>query len=461
MNYPSQKQSDDKPDLRFSSKDPNKIFEQINEKEATTKNTVQDKNITVISYDYGSYGKLNADVTMEDGTKIETHLLDKEETINFMSIPFDENYNDIADKWEENAGILNDKLPPNWDEEKIGSPNKNYGDGITLYEEYRGFAIAKDNALQYIKLNPKRQELFLRAKSKYKAEIAKAFSNFTKNSNIDIVDVGDDKLLEMVPNENATTSFATEKINRWANFNRNDDGKHSAEHEVCCISIIDYPKKVGTPAKSVLLKDDEDSYDDQKISPNNFWAIVFNFDEVSKTFSGLKQYLPPFVDFNEPAQFKEDYSKAFYASIDVLKKEFNTTVDINSLSGLIDSRLDALTKQLITLAVTHEICHVAGNVVHHANDIRMKEGTGAKVRLYTDASLPIFSQPTGQKWFYTGDPNCYTHYFCSPRFAHYLTLAIMGKWDMGSNIGANGEPMIFCKDPYDKCFQRLNLTWKQ
>ncbi len=468
MNYPSQKLSDKKPDLRFNSTDPNAIYEHVDETELITKNTVQDKTITVISYDYGSYGKLNADVTLEDGTKLETHVIDQIESEQAISIPLDGNYNDIADQWEKNQGIFDLNYPPNEDNESIGSPNTNRGDGITLYEEYRGFVIKKDNALKRIQLNIKRQELLLCLKSKYKEEVDKAVSYFSKNSNIDVIDIGDDQLLELVPGENISSPYATHMINRWANFNRTNDGKHSSEHELCCISIIDYPKKANVLAKSVLLKP-ESSYNDQKISPHNFWAVIINYDDLTEAFTELKKYLPPTIDFSDSSKLEFRYSQAFYESVKVLKREFNTDVDMNTLSSLIDSRLDALTRQLMIYALTHELCHIAGNIIHHSDDNRFKNESNKYVRPYVDESLPSFSssipsstnQNQGIAWLATGDPNCYTHYFVTPRFAHYITLAIIGKWDMGSNIGANGKPLFFCKESHDRCYQRLNLVWKQ
>ncbi|HZH97921.1 MAG TPA: hypothetical protein VEX38_03040 [Fimbriimonadaceae bacterium] len=55
-----------------------------------------------------------------------------------VEIPVDKNKNKIADQWERDELIEKDNRPSNWDEEEVfGNPNK--GDGIALFDEYRGF----------------------------------------------------------------------------------------------------------------------------------------------------------------------------------------------------------------------------------------------------------------------------------------------------------------------------------
>ena len=167
-NYPL-KSDDETPDLRFDSNDPAKQFEKITETSATTIKTVQSKNVNLISYDYAAYANLNAEVTMEDGSKIETHIEDHSDAVSTITIPLDDNGNHIADAWEKTNGILSKGYPPTWDEDPKPAKQKRNGDGYTLFEEYRGFIVIKSvgnlppNGIkkEFIRLDPKTKDCFI------------------------------------------------------------------------------------------------------------------------------------------------------------------------------------------------------------------------------------------------------------------------------------------------------------
>ncbi len=73
-----------------------------------------------------------------------------------LSIPVDRNFNGIADSWERQYGV--EGKPLTWDED--GPLQKNLGDGLTLFEEYRGmFEKLPSGDLQYLRTNPVKKEL--------------------------------------------------------------------------------------------------------------------------------------------------------------------------------------------------------------------------------------------------------------------------------------------------------------
>ncbi len=155
INYPQQTSDDDEPDLRFD------MQLMKSEKVTVTENQVKSadfggRNVIAIltSYDYGSYAKMKVLVTLKEGFPIYAHFQNDKKTE--ISIPKDNNNNHIADYWEDTTGILGKNYEALWDKE-TQQGNSNDGDGLSLYEEYRGvFSQGK-----HIRLNPNKKELFV------------------------------------------------------------------------------------------------------------------------------------------------------------------------------------------------------------------------------------------------------------------------------------------------------------
>ena len=113
------------------------------EKLALSLTAVQDPAFvaTVQSFDYGAYGRLKATVVLDDGTE----LTAQDATTNqpFMPVPYRQNPDSrIADAWkeEQKATDLSDTDDTEKGEDNVGD---HPGDGLSLYEEYRGFIQKK------------------------------------------------------------------------------------------------------------------------------------------------------------------------------------------------------------------------------------------------------------------------------------------------------------------------------
>ncbi|HZK76024.1 MAG TPA: hypothetical protein VFD13_03865 [Candidatus Kapabacteria bacterium] len=108
------------------------------------------------SYDYAAHAKLKATIVLqESGTQLEAHFAGEAKTE--IPIPKDDNGNNIADYWEDTSGVLDKNYPETWDGEHVDG-NDHDGDGLTLFEEYRGFLING----KYERLSPKVKDIFLR-----------------------------------------------------------------------------------------------------------------------------------------------------------------------------------------------------------------------------------------------------------------------------------------------------------
>jgi len=174
MNYPTKDASNTNPDLFFPDDDSMKEFD-LDEDEtdkkkrcpteilkakdnpshrhhylkATTKKPVTEATVTVRCEDYGAFGILQA--IAPDCETIPPREKDADPSegtgLNDVKIPRDDNGNDIADRApQDKYKVLFVRWTAPADEDEDDTPhNDNHkGDGLTNYEEYRGFIVGKE-----------------------------------------------------------------------------------------------------------------------------------------------------------------------------------------------------------------------------------------------------------------------------------------------------------------------------
>lgn len=126
---------------------------QIAESEAGLK----ESQIVITSYDWGAYGTLKVTAVYEDGHQDEAHVQtggSKSAASGGLKIPQDENGNHIADSWEKS--YYGDKSATA-DDDETPSGDGDTGDGLSLYEEYRGFRVQG----AHIRTNPLVKDVFI------------------------------------------------------------------------------------------------------------------------------------------------------------------------------------------------------------------------------------------------------------------------------------------------------------
>ncbi len=114
--------------------------------------------IRVHAYDYGAWGTLRVVATAQ-GKDAKVKVLGKETPD--LAIPQDDNSNRIADNWEKENGCVGRTL--DWDAETVAGQDQT-GDGISLYDEYRGLAVpdpAGAGKRQFKRLDPNTKEMFV------------------------------------------------------------------------------------------------------------------------------------------------------------------------------------------------------------------------------------------------------------------------------------------------------------
>jgi hypothetical protein len=123
--------------------------------EAVSNEPGNELSLVINCYDFGAYGRLRAEVLVDDGTRLKAYL-ESDPGEDYLDIPRDDNGNRIADVWEEENAVPGN-LPPTWDEAGSPAGQSTFGDGISLYEKYRGFFVKGNHQ----RLDPHRKHLFI------------------------------------------------------------------------------------------------------------------------------------------------------------------------------------------------------------------------------------------------------------------------------------------------------------
>lgn len=103
-------------------------------------------------YDGGAYTKLKVKARIDGEDKV---LTAKYEGLEEVPVPYDLNENHIADCWEKEFGVYGKAASEDADEEPPG--DRHHGDGLTIWEEYRGFL---ENG-KHIRTNPRKKDFFV------------------------------------------------------------------------------------------------------------------------------------------------------------------------------------------------------------------------------------------------------------------------------------------------------------
>ena len=154
VNAPPKDKADTDPDLRLKETDALWIADDDGLKGQSNEDS-NEQSVTIDCYDFGAYGRLRVEVVVNDGTTVQAHL-DGAPGKDYFDIPKDDNNNHIADGWEK-KNAMPDGLLPTWDEAENPAGQGTLGDGISLYEKYRGFFLGGNHG----RLDPHRKHLFV------------------------------------------------------------------------------------------------------------------------------------------------------------------------------------------------------------------------------------------------------------------------------------------------------------
>jgi hypothetical protein len=124
----------------------------------TAEGTGDETFIVIGCNDYGAYAKISAQVKIDGQWR---YAKDEKSSSNYITLPYDGNGNNIADTWELDNKVFGQ--PANSDQETEPKNQKTNGDGMTNYEEYRGFYCSKTagGTVEHIRMDPRVKEMFV------------------------------------------------------------------------------------------------------------------------------------------------------------------------------------------------------------------------------------------------------------------------------------------------------------
>jgi len=148
-----------------------------------TRDAVTQAYVDVKIKDYAAYGTIYAEIVLDNlRERIKVDFSGEKE----LTIPFDENGNHMADQWEKDKKIYSNPTNVNEEDDKETKPELNGvdGDGLTVFEEYRGIMVGGE----HLRLDPKIKELIVENRSD-NLKIKMGIKLFDKASGIKVVEL--------------------------------------------------------------------------------------------------------------------------------------------------------------------------------------------------------------------------------------------------------------------------------
>ncbi|HEY3329523.1 MAG TPA: hypothetical protein VGK19_05840 [Capsulimonadaceae bacterium] len=405
MNFPST--SDIKKGLFFPH-DQEADIEWIDEQHVRTKSVAAfDATVKVAARDTGAYGKVDAkcEPLGIDSTSALSH------TISYVSLPLDDNGNHIADQWEKDHNIWDRNLAADWDDESEPPGLQTKGDGITAYEEYRGFLV--DNAShkeEFQRLEQGSRKLFLFLVEKDKDLHSAGAELFKHTTGIDIV---------YLHSTGRMKPLGSRLYPRWVNFNHTP----FTTMQQACVWIDDYNDSQPGFLKGVDSNGDADPH-----CPVLDDSINLSRNACQNQVESWVRNLP---QFGPAGHVPRSFTEAAAA----------TGISLESIGETIQARTPTLVNELIIFCTMHELGHSVGGR-HHGLEQYLRANPAND-----DENYRLQSQFYGG-----GDPTCPMRYWHFPADQSDVIRFIAGQWDLMSAPG--GGDWTFCPE------DRLNMRIK-
>jgi hypothetical protein len=440
MNWPPRAKADAEADLSFAAQKINGAPGTITNdgargKTITSVASTQPAVVQVTSWDYGGYGALTAQITVDGQAPIDAKYVGGGTGRAALALPIDENHNHVADGWERSGDgdhVFARNPPPTWDRDDEPVLPAGRGDGLGLYEEYRGFVVAPMTAdVEFLlRTGPLHDDLFVRlAGSRQEQNLyARAASTYEAITGIRVHRIARADRLDKTPEDGDPSRP------RWLNFN---DGRPAADQAATGAGAGDFgpvqaavtiatttipPSAVGaepSPGNTPFVK---------SIPPTSGAAVAFgapmsvtaaqidpascrrlvttNAEAVELAMTGPAVHPPG-----------EGYKQLLRAGNAALAQA-GIVLDLAKVGAAARAQplVDTLTDEVVMFSALHELGHATGAQHHHV--------------LISDAEAGL------------GDENCPMRYW---NFASKdnLILVLADRWNVALGPRAGG-PWKFC-----------------
>ncbi|MBK9797868.1 MAG: hypothetical protein IPP58_15580 [Holophagaceae bacterium] len=121
-----------------------------------TKGLVQEATLVVSAFDYAAWGVLKITAKDKDGKELKVTYHKQE--LSSIQLPKDEDRNRIADAWQAEKGVPG--FPASWDEAEVAGQTQK-GDGLTLFQKYRGLVVLGAGGRSYLRPEPRQKVHFV------------------------------------------------------------------------------------------------------------------------------------------------------------------------------------------------------------------------------------------------------------------------------------------------------------
>lgn len=222
---------------------------------------------SIAAYDGGGWTTLTATAIMEDKSRIQGSLL-VSGGITDIPIPKRNPGSVIATTWLNANGN-----PGEMDDKETSAGNKNNGDGLTVYEEYRG-VISQG---KFLRLDPKKKEIGVRVKRAELPLFDEALNWFKKGSDLDVIlfdiyEIGDDRKL-----------------------NKNFKNAHDYDQVALILSKGNLPKEIfgrvytTTDGPDIPKRTEKVVFDVNNI--HNYYQLLLKFGDVDPSFCTESEFI--------------------------------------------------------------------------------------------------------------------------------------------------------------------------
>ena len=331
-----------------------------------------------------------------------------------MSLPLDDNGNHIADQWEKDKSIYDKYLPTDWDDEDTPTGWKNKGDGLSLFEEYRGFLVEPKTGSvpeEFQRLIPNRRKLFIYPVGADKPLYKAGAQLFTDNIDVDTYILHDAVRLK---------PFGGSVYPRWMNFNKTP---YTLVGQ-CALWIVDSDTATGNPGFTAST---DPQLDATFRCPTMISRINISRLRSEEQITDWQNALPPLSPMNKVPDYF--VSAAANLGLDLLQVG-------NHLAQ--PGVKTALINHFIAFVVMHELGHAVGGRHHQLDQYIAYQPVGAdekaRAKDLTRAELEFYS---------SGDHACIMRYWQDDDDQGDVLLLLAGKWDL--THPAAGGKWLFCE----------------
>ena len=399
MNYPEDAAA--KKGLFFPEHQPTGIKWIDDQHVQTMSATAREAMVYVCARDTGAYGHLVADCEALglEGKNYKT-------TDNFLSIPLDDDDNHIADQYEKANNIYDKKLPPDWDAEDKPAGWRSTGDGLSLYEEYRGFLVDdSDHNEKFTRLSQGKRKLFVYPSGADKEIYRKGAEIFRNASGMDVYYLHSRSRMKDLN----STAFP-----RWINFNKT----LWSNYQQAGVWMQD----LGLPS-TAFTRPIDSSPDSVAQCPITVDSIIISRAAITAEINDWAGLFPP----NLPL---EQMGKKMKAACT------NGHIDVAQAEATMQARKPIVVNELIMFSAAHELGHSVGGRHHGLADYLSYCARNTLTDAENDAAQA--------RYYSSGDQDCLMRYWhFDPDWTQWM-LFLSGKWNL--DTPASGGKWGFCTE---------------